>query len=414
MDKNIILFDEYWSNEMEVTERVAFEERLRTDVTFQKEYNFHVAIIENIKKASTVNLQKNMNNAFHSLERQGFFFSEEDIEDYLFDELSDEDKKAFEARLGKDPEFAKKVEFERKLTSAIKQHGNNTLQENLNKAFENLKDKNTFDEVPQEDANVSEVKTPTRIFRLADYYRPLAAAASILLVIGVGMWWYNNNQKAQQALVKMEQPENVRDTILAPIVETPKDNNKEYVTIGKTINKTPINKNLLALSKEYAKIEDDYILGKQESGLTPNSRQISENLEIFYIGLDKFTNRDYKEARSYFLNYISHSSELKLFRSVEERKEEQRLESHAKFYLAVIEMENNHFKSALKYLEPLKKENKDLELIDKEVIYFYTALCYIQTNQLEQAIDLFEKIEKSNTSEKLKEKAKKLLSELKK
>lgn len=107
----------------------------------------------------------------------------EHIEDYLKNRLSPEAKRAFEEAIARDPDLAENVALHRELINATAENDIAALRKLM------------------EDAYTRNAEAIDRSTGMHVSYRRIyqwAAAASVLLILGVGVWWMTRQQPAPQ------------------------------------------------------------------------------------------------------------------------------------------------------------------------------------------------------------------------
>ena len=105
-------------------------------------------------------------------------YKPEDIDAYLSGDMSGDDKKAFEQQLKEDKTLAAEVKLFQNIDEAISDESALDFQRMTNA-------------LGDEFFNAEKKEQPTPVRRLTFYRSPLAIAASVLLVVGLGLtWWW--------------------------------------------------------------------------------------------------------------------------------------------------------------------------------------------------------------------------------
>ncbi|MCB0641663.1 MAG: hypothetical protein KDC44_08485 [Phaeodactylibacter sp.] len=113
-------------------------------------------------------------------------YTSEEIEAYLSGELPEADRKAFEAQLQRDKTLAAEVQLSQQIDAAVSDEAALAFQQ-LTQSL----GKNYFVE------ENSEERTAT-VRRLPFYRRPLSIAASLLVLVALGLsWWWLNGKGGQ-------------------------------------------------------------------------------------------------------------------------------------------------------------------------------------------------------------------------
>ncbi len=115
------------------------------------------------------------------------------IEEYLTGRLTGEQLKTFEEKLKSDTEFAKEVQLYRELKSNISKKDLDFMTL-INEVKQDFHTNNTISTDNEGPSFTSKENKTRKVFPL----RYLAYAASILLLLGLGLWFFQNND--QQSL----------------------------------------------------------------------------------------------------------------------------------------------------------------------------------------------------------------------
>lgn len=185
-NKDIAQIENYLTQQMSAQDREAFEQRLEADSVLQKEVAAYRSLFAGFEGLQEESRKGDM----QQWEREWASATDNDadlIEWYLNGELSDEANSQVEERIKAELAFAKKVEQYRQLLEGFQAAQRNSFSENM-KQWEKAKD-------------TSAGKGPAKVRRLQPLLIRIAAAAVILLLIGVGVQQIMQSQYSNSALV---------------------------------------------------------------------------------------------------------------------------------------------------------------------------------------------------------------------
>ena len=186
---NIALFELYHTHQMKDEDKQNFEIRLNQDKDFAQEWKIFSLLIEGI---SELEFKKKMTLLQEEIGVETNGFTETHIEEYIKNRLPQNLTVLLEQKMQEDSEFKQDIELRQQLVSEF---------------IKNEEDKSFLSKIKGLQAEIAKEEkedTPARIFRLSDYFRPMAMAASLLVAIAGGVWLYQNNQQNVAAVAAAE------------------------------------------------------------------------------------------------------------------------------------------------------------------------------------------------------------------
>ena len=203
MEEYIPLFEQYLDDELSAEERKAFELRLLEEEEFAKEFKEYKTIVEGLQIMDQGDLTSSIKDVRSSLVKEGFFFNEEDIDDYLTDNLASDKRILLEQKINNDESFAEKVDFEKVLLQGIHLADRNLIKKNISETQHNLKTEGFFDSMENKTAIVKNINTrkvgspvseKTNSIRSLRFY--LSRAALILVILTAAIFTYSEFSKS--------------------------------------------------------------------------------------------------------------------------------------------------------------------------------------------------------------------------
>jgi anti-sigma-K factor RskA len=179
-----LLIEAYLLGNLDDEALASFEIRLQNEAWLQTEVDAFQELYAGVKQFHT---QQVLTSLSAKLEAEGFFLDEQSIEQYHLGALSPELIPIFEKRRAEDPTFARQIEeFEAMIKGLQGFQEESEIRSILANVEANLEEKVVFEEAI--DSNPTTVLSPPepRIKPLKLYR--LAIAASIILVMGFGLW----------------------------------------------------------------------------------------------------------------------------------------------------------------------------------------------------------------------------------
>lgn len=210
--KNIEKIEAYLSDELSAEEQKAFEERLQADAALQAEVTAYRSLFQGFEGLQADAFQANMTK-WESSWADTADGDTDLIEWYLKGELGATAQQKVEYRMQKEEGFAKKVKDYQKLLEGFGALGSEAFSDKM-KSWEAKKVEEPVDQRPQ---------TP-KVRRLQPIFVRLAAAAVILLLIGVGLQQYMKPQFSNETLMADFYTETVPGNLMNP--DAPLDSNQ--------------------------------------------------------------------------------------------------------------------------------------------------------------------------------------------
>ena len=176
-------FEAYLDKTLSAEKRNEFEAALSKDDGLNQAFQFYQQILKGLTKIDQVELENSIIQISKKLTSEGFFFNEEDIQDYLSGKMPKATIVLFEARMKTDINFAEQVNFEKNLLQGLTKVDESDLKANIQNIQSKLEQESFF-----ETADSVKEKETTKVISIFTRYR--AIAATLLLTIVAGLFWF--------------------------------------------------------------------------------------------------------------------------------------------------------------------------------------------------------------------------------
>jgi hypothetical protein len=370
------LFDRYWSQDMTDMERADFEQRLDTDADFAAKYEDYKLLNQGI---TYHDLMPNLETAFTELEAEGFFFTVDDFEDYIFGHMNSETQMAFEQRMEQDTEFAAQVESTRLLYKGIALGEEQQLKKNIDTAFSELEAEGYFATLGEEKKTENEIG---KVISLYTYLRPLAIAASVLGVIFLGWFWVN---KQTQTEIAAKDPQ--------PKIDTTKPQEIIPNTHNDTLENTPVIVDRQPNLGQSAREKAEYVANLAKELFEPEQRDLVAMLETGTRGSGRGIKEEVKDLIYEKYNNIT-TDTLRAIINSQSISEKER--DCANYYYANVLIKNKQYQTAIQSLNAIKNaKNLDVQTGVSSVAW-YKAIALAATGKFDAA--LFQQVADDNNS----------------
>jgi len=170
-----------------------FETKLAADTDLQTAIDLHQKVLESIHSLGEDQFIEAVKTADQELDKRGFFLNGEDMDAYYQKTATPDLVAKIERRKANDPRFAEELAFHGEMVSVIDEVG---AEEDFLSKIKEVEQERTITTIPS-------TSTPqtAKTFSIRRLIAPLAAAASVLLLIGFFAMQFASNNYSNQALV---------------------------------------------------------------------------------------------------------------------------------------------------------------------------------------------------------------------
>lgn len=343
--------ERYLMHELTDADKLALE----TDMQIDKELLEYVATQQQLMLAalsySESKLIENIKNLEKTLNEEGFFITDDEIDNYLSGLAEMSENRKMELLCIENDDFKKRIEQHRLLIESIKSESSKALEYNLKQVETQLEKEGFFEAHPQKNKgkkagnnNRKEKSNNQNSFQI---FKWTAVAATLLLLVLAGRFW---------------------------------------LLSGST---TPIYTTYFNALED--KLSPKIVAELSETGFGGSP---ATSLKDLKKGMEYYQAKKYKESIPILREYIKQNP---MAANIQE----------AQLYLAISYMSCNHSKEALPFLLALSASQPQGEIASN--LQWYLALCYLQNNQEAEGKAILEVLK---SDEKYKNMAIELLEKL--
>jgi uncharacterized protein YjgD (DUF1641 family) len=180
---------DYFSDQLSETDRAAFEQAVASDEALQTEVAFYQELLQGIEQVGDQVLENQIGEAHQQASNTGFTLTDQDIFDYLNDELEEKKVTLIENRMTTDEAFMQQVSLYTDIVESVSIAGDEELKNTIQGTHQKMKTDGILD--AKKEAKVVSLggKSGRSRRRLFDT-RVLAIAASFLLLLSVGLYLF--------------------------------------------------------------------------------------------------------------------------------------------------------------------------------------------------------------------------------
>lgn len=326
--------EQYLKGQLNITEQKIIADQIAMKSDFAKAVALHQLTMNGIEQFGLNQIQEHITDVDKDLEKEGFFLTTDDIDNFLDKKIDTTTHQIMEHRLTKDAAFKAEVELHQFTRAGIKKEAEETAFSDLfNDLDKDLAQEGFFETMdnPQRKNKEDNKQKEAKIVRFP--FHRLAIAASIALII-FAAWWVFQPVPTDSQIIYANQFTPLDDVLSIELEETG------------------------FVKEPYYDLLENAMKAYNDTTIPINSNTSSSD--------------NYRKAKDYFIQYRQTAPITDDFYPT------------ATLYLAISHLEIQESAQAILLLASLTQQNFPQQ-VDAQ---WYLALSYIKTKQTEKAIPI--------------------------